>query len=142
MIGSSYGIIQRRKLMNKKILVGLVAGIVVIGALVYGFSKNSTSNSQTGELHQIEKENVVDSVEKTPESPKAVKEKEKTSEANEEVKSAVKAKAETEEKVEIKQKVKKKQEELQETIRQEEETIGKLTRILQEEIGKMNASAR
>ncbi len=38
--------------------------------------------------------------------------------------------------------VKKKQEELQETIRQEEETIGKLTRILQEEIGKMNASAR
>ncbi len=97
--------------MNKKILVGLVAGIVVIGALVYGFSKNSTSNSQTGELHQIEKENVVDSVKKTPESPKAVKEKEKTSEANEEVKSAVKAKAETEEKAEIKQKVKKKQEE-------------------------------
>ena len=97
--------------MNKKILVGLVAGIVVIVALVYGFSKNSTSNSQTGELHQIEKENVVDSVKKTPESPKAVKEKEKTSEANEEVKSVVKAKAETEEKAEIKQKVKKKQEE-------------------------------
>ena len=84
--------------MNKKILVGLVAGIVVIGALVYGFSKNSTSNSQTGELHQIEKENVVDSVEKTPESPKAVKEKEKTSEANEEVKSAVKSGNKTESK--------------------------------------------
>ncbi|MBQ8482082.1 MAG: hypothetical protein IJ532_06065 [Alphaproteobacteria bacterium] len=87
--------------MNKKLLIGSVIGVLIVGILAYRVLNNSAINSQDGELHQITATDNVNNENKAPivaavAEKKIEKEKKTAPEVNENIKTNAEKTAEAE----------------------------------------------